>query len=254
MYTIAVCDDSSEQLAAIKTMLNAYQSKRPGTELQVSLFNSPEQMSEELNAGKRFNLYLLDILMPKIDGIELAQKIRALDNVNTVIFLTQSESYALEAYRVSAKQYLLKPLKEDDLFRLLDKIIARSKEEKDRFYTLSAPGRTMNILYSSIIVIEYIGRTMRFHLTTGGYIESKTIRTAFNYAAAEILEDNRFLPVHQSFIINMAHVRELQNRSIFMDNGIEIPIPRPKYVAVKKAYLSYLAELSAKMRICNSHA
>jgi DNA-binding LytR/AlgR family response regulator len=248
MYTIAVCDDLLDELTEIQSLLSQYQNERPGTLLQVSSFHSSEQLAETLNEGKRFHLYLLDILMPKIDGIALAQQLRALDAEATVVFLTQSLDYALEAYRLSAVQYIVKPIKTDELFPLLDRIIMGHKLEGELFYTLAAPGRTVKLFYSSIVVIEYIGRALRFHLTTGEYIESKTIRTAFNLAVGEILKDKRFLGVHQSFVINMVYVKELQNRSIFMNNGIEIPIPRPKYVAVKNAYLSYLAEISAKLR------
>jgi DNA-binding LytR/AlgR family response regulator len=249
MFTIAVCDDFLEQLTAIEAMLHLYQNERPGTRLDVSLFNSSEELADGLNAGKRFNLYLLDIIMPKLDGVALAQQIRAIDSEASVVFLTQSEDFALEAYRVSAAQYIVKPVKKEDLFPILDKIIAGRKVEEDLFYTLFAPGRTVNLLYSSIMVVEYIGRALRFYLTTEKYVESKTIRTAFGQAVEELLKDKRFLSVHQSFVINMSHVRELQNRCIYMNNGMEIPIPRPKYVAVKNAYLRYLAEVSAKARI-----
>jgi DNA-binding LytR/AlgR family response regulator len=235
-----------EQLTAIQALLNQYQNDRPGIKFQIFPFTSPELLADGLKTGRRFDLYLLDIIMPKLDGITLAQQIRALDTETTVVFLTQSEDYALEAYRVYAKQYIVKPVKKEDLYLTLDKFVARIKSGDDKFYTLSAPGRTVNLLYSSIMVIEYIGRALRFHLTTGEYIESKTIRTAFGVAVAEILQDRRFLTVHQSFVINMAHVRELHNRCIYMNNNIEIPIPRPKYVMVKNAYLAYLAEIKGE--------
>jgi len=237
-----------EQLTAIQALLNQYQNERPGLKMQVFPFTSSEQLADGLNAGQRFDLYLLDIIMPKLDGIALAQQIRALDGDSTVVFLTQSTDYALDAFRVSAAQYILKPVTKEALFPILDRVIAGRKQEEEHFYTLSAPGRTVNLLYSSIVVVEYIGRVLRFHLTTGDYVESKTIRTAFNLAVAEILLDKRFLAVHQSFVVNMNHVRELHNRCIYMNNNIEIPIPRPKYVMVKNAYLNYLANVSNKLR------
>ncbi|MCL2604439.1 MAG: LytTR family DNA-binding domain-containing protein [Defluviitaleaceae bacterium] len=247
MFTIAVCDDFPEELNIIKALLNMYRNERPGMDIHYGVFDSSEQLADALGAGQRFNLYLLDVLMPKIDGIALAQQIRAVDMDATVVFLTQSEDYALDAYRVSAMQYIVKPINKGILFTILDKIIAGQKQEEELFYVLSAPGRTVNILYSSIVAIEYIGRALRFHLTNGQYIESKTIRSAFSQAVAEIVKDKRFLSVHQSFVINMTHVRELHNRFIYMNNNLEVPIPRPKFVTVKNAYLRYLAEISAKL-------
>jgi DNA-binding LytR/AlgR family response regulator len=225
-----------------------YQADRPGISFDVSLFSGAEELLEKVEGGQRFDVYFLDIIMPGTNGIGLARQIRQRDVNGEMVFVTQSMDYALDAYRVNAAQYIVKPVEKESMYAVLDKIIARREQEKDLFHTLSAPGRTVTILYSNIVLIEYIGRTLRFHLTTGGYVESKTIRTAFNQALADILKDERFLWIHQSFVINMACVKELRNRSFIMANGVEITIPRPKYVTVKNRYLAYLADKIAGVR------
>jgi len=242
MYTIALCDDLPEQIVAVQSMLDNYQGMRPGLAMQISAYPQASELVNELKAGRRFDLYLLDIVMPGMDGISLAKKIREVNTEANMIFLTHSPDFALDAYRVSAAQYITKPMKEADLFAALDKVIASHNRENERFFTLSVPGRTINLLHSSIVAVEYISRLLRFHLANGEAVDSKTIRLAFTQAVASLLQDERFLAVHQSFVINMAHVQELQSRNIVMTNGMEVPVPRPKYVMVKNAYLSYLAK------------
>ena len=246
MIRIALCDDMPVHTSHILMLLDGYQKKRPGVKLRTYSFDSGDKLLESINKGQSFDLYLLDIIMPELDGIMLAQQIRLMDIDAPLIFLTQSASYALDAFGVSAVQYILKPISPCELYPVLDKVIASQGREKDRFFTVVSPGRTVTLVYSSIIVVEYVGRTLHFHLSTGEIIESKTIRTSFGVAVSALLADVRFLSVHQSFVINLDHVRELRSRSFLMRNGMDILIPRLKYSAVKKAYLNYLEKSSER--------
>ncbi|MCL2398421.1 MAG: LytTR family DNA-binding domain-containing protein [Defluviitaleaceae bacterium] len=248
MIHIAVCDDIPEHLNHTLMLLDVYQQKRPDIKLCLHNFNSGEQLISALDMGQRFDLYLLDILMPKTNGIKLAQHIRLLDKDIPLVFLTQSTDYALDAFSVYAVQYILKPVNKDALFlvlnKLLDKLTVSQKREEERFIVVSASGRIVPLAHTSIIVVEHVGRILKFHLDNGCFIESKSIRTTFELSVSELLKDSRFLWVHQSYVVNMAYVSELRDRLFIMKNGMEISIPKPKYTAMKKTYLKYLAELS----------
>ena len=242
MMRIALCDDMPVHTGHILMLLDGYQKKRPGVKISTYSFDSGDKLLESINKGQCFDIYLLDIIMPDLDGIMLAQQIRQLDIDAPLIFLTQSASYALDAFRVSAVQYILKPISPCDLYPVLDKIIASRDRGKDGFLTVASPGRTVTLVYSAIVVVEYVGRSLHFYLSSGEVVESKTIRTSFGVAVSELLTDNRFARVHQSFVINLDHVRELRSRSFLMKNGMDILIPRLKYSDVKKTYLNYLKE------------
>jgi len=242
---IAVCDDFCECLDSVIKLLGMYQSKHSDVKTETEGFDSPSSLLERIATKGKFDIYLLDILMPEMNGIELAQKIRERDENASLIFLTNSTDYALEAFGVSAVQYLLKPVDKKRLFPVLDKIIASHIREDNNLILVSASdGSIVKMLYSSIIVVEQAKRVMRFHLTSGGVLESKMIRVPFNEAAAQLLGDKRFLHVHQSFVINMAHVQKLCPQSFAMKNGMTIPIPKPKYADVKNIYLEYIAQNS----------
>jgi len=221
-------------------LLEMYQEERPGVKLSLHGFNSAEALLIRRNEGQPFDIYLLDVIMPGTDGIVLAEKIRRLDEDVPIIFITQSDEYALDAFGVSAAQYIVKPIKKEALFSVLDKIIALQKRETDSFTSVSSLGRVVKLLNSSIVVVENSGRALRFHLDTGETIDSKAIRTTFSSALSGLLKDKRFLWAHQSYVINMNHVKELQSRVFVMKNGMEISIPRPKYSEIKKAYLKYV--------------
>lgn len=246
MVHVAICDDIIEEAQNIAALLDIYQEERPGVLLRSHIFTSPDVLLDSISSGQCFDIFLLDIVMPKMDGITLAQKIRRTNNDASLIFLTHSSSFALDAFSVFAAQYILKPADRDKLFMVLDKLVTTHFREKESFIAVSAPGRTVTLLHSSIIVTEHAGRVLRYHLTTGDFIESKAIRTPFETAVSDLLKDSRFLRVHQSYVINMAYVLELRTRYFIMTNGLEVPIPRPKFAAVKRIYLKYLADISAR--------
>lgn len=238
---VAICDDIPLYMNIALGLLEMYMEERPGVKLSMFCFNSAEKLLEKLYVGEQFDIYLLDVLMPDTDGIALAQQIRLLDKDVPLIFITQSAGHALDAFGVSAVQYIVKPIKKDALFSTLDRIISAQGKATDRVFTVSSHGRVVTLLHSSIVLAENSGRALRFHLDTGEVIDSKAIRTTFSVALEGLLQDERFLWVHQSYVINMNHVKELRNRLFVMKNGMEVSIPRPKYASIKKAYLKFVA-------------
>ena len=244
MIQLAICDDVPMHMTQVLKLLDMYSAERPGIEMSTHCYDSGSVLIAELNEGRAFDAYFLDILMPEADGISIAKQIRLNDKNVPIVFLTISTGHALDAFSVSATQYILKPVDKDELFAVLDKIVAEQKHESEKFFTLSSKGCIFNLLYSSIVMVEYAGRALCFHLTNCETVESKVIRTPFGHAVAELLDDSRFLWVHQSFVINMAQVAELRRRSFLMSNGVDVSVPRPKYADVKRAYLRFLADKS----------
>ena len=72
----------------------------------------------------RFDILLLDVIMPGENGIDAAREIRRYDNNVKIIFLTSSAEFAVESYTVGAYFYQLKPIWEESFFRLMDSVIA----------------------------------------------------------------------------------------------------------------------------------
>jgi len=220
-------------------MLDSYQANRPAIEIRPIGFSSGIDLLKNMKTDDPFDLFLLDILMPGINGIELAKEIRRQNDDATIIFLTQSKDYSFDAFEISAAQYILKPVKERTFFPILDKIIPLLKQEKERYFMFSMSRRAIRVPFSSITCVEFASRKLNVYLENGTMLTSKCLRTSFSNAIAFLLQDNRFFHVHQSFVINIEHVVELKSNSLIVKNDIEIPIPRNKLSIVKEKYFSF---------------
>ena len=91
MY-IAVCDDQTEELKDLTELLGAWETDR-GTPVRVKSFRSAAALLDAAR-HERFTLYLLDIMMPGLNGMDAAREIRGFDKAADIIFLTSSPGFA----------------------------------------------------------------------------------------------------------------------------------------------------------------
>lgn len=240
MFNIAVCDDSSVDIVIIQDLLEEYQAVRPSLKMKSYSFNRGQELLEHVKAGNSFDLYLLDILMPGLDGIAFAKELRSLDNDVPVVFLTSTEDYALQAFHVYAIQYLVKPLSSEALFPVLDRIIFKKRQDQDGFLLFPMPDRLVKLPFSSIVCVESIYHRIVVYMVDGSKLSSKSIRTPFGTAIVPLLEDPRFLYAHKSYVLNMEKVREISDGSFIMNNDLLVHVPRYRLSEAKQKYYDYL--------------
>lgn len=133
---IALCDDDEKELAGLKTMLHHYGAKHHKPLTYKEYTSSVELASQA--PKERFDLYLLDIIMPRLTGVELAREIRSFDKAASIIFLTTSPEFAVESYTVKATNYLMKPVQEETFFAAMDDLLHDKVEEQDHYVVLNS--------------------------------------------------------------------------------------------------------------------
>lgn len=112
---IAVCDDRPEDMVLLHTGVDAWLANTPGLRGRVQEFASPAALCERLRHGASYDIYILDILMPEMDGISLGRMIRRGDSEVPVIYVTSSTEYALDAFGIHAVGYIPKPVNRQEL-------------------------------------------------------------------------------------------------------------------------------------------
>ena len=167
MY-IAVCDDQIEELEKLTALLQAWQSDRR-SDIRFQTFRSGGQLLDAARA-ERFTLYLLDVLMPGMTGMDAAREIRSFDAAADIIFLTTSPGFAYESYGVRAAEYLLKPINAKLLYPVLDKLYLRDQKPQDGL-TVKSNGMLVRLPFSQLSYVEVNGKHLFFNMADGTVYE-----------------------------------------------------------------------------------
>ncbi len=212
--------------------LEKYIGKIPFLEL-VALCDSPFEAMQEMTKTT-IDAVFVDINMPDLNGMEF---IASLPQPPKVIFITAHAEYAVESYRLSAVDYLLKPYDFADFQRAVNKLVTHylsSPEPTPTTHLLVKEGyKYVNIKIADILYVKGLNEYVQvFTLERQGkpivaYITMKQLR--------DKLPQN-FLQVHRSYIVNTEHIREIERMRITIDEHTLIPIS-DNY---KKDFMEYL--------------
>ena len=241
---IAICDDNGLHRQRVASQLHSYLQSRRGLAGRVELFGDCGALLARVEETGGFDLYLLDILMPGCNGIEAGRRLRQLGDGGEIIYLTTSNDFAADSYDVRAFFYLLKPVEEAKLFRVLDGAVEKWNRRQHSAVMVPTADGPRRVLFERIRYVERVGRCMRYDCTDGT-VDSQTIRVSFREAAAPLLADRRFCLCGASFVLNLQHVRGVQRQNALLDSGQTLALPRASAADFKKAWGSYWLEENA---------
>lgn len=217
IITCAIIDD--EPLAA--GLLESYAKKTPYLSLR-GTYNSAIQAMKDLRENP-VKLLFLDIQMPELSGIEFA---KILTKETKVIFTTAFPQYAVEGYKVSALDYLLKPVSYDDFLKSTDKALEwfsvsmrQDIYKRDRFMLVKSDYKLQRIALDDILYIEGLKDYVRFYLKNGEKVMSLMSMKKLD----EYLPKPEFMRTHRSFIVHMTEA-PLIDRFRIVFGEVYIPI------------------------------
>lgn len=233
MY-LAVCDDQAEELQTLTALLHQWQHHRH-TPLHFKTFRSAAQLLEAA-VQEAFTLYLLDVMMPGTDGITAAREIRSFDCDTPIVFLTASPGFAYESYSVHAMDYLLKPIRAEMLFPILDRLAAEEQRPQDGL-TLKCGNALVRIPFSQLTYVEVNGKHLYFNLNDG------TVHQVFGSLKEyepQLLAHPQFMHVHRSYVVNMLQAAQLSPSGLRTFSGKNLPVSRLLYSQLQKDYMKLL--------------
>ncbi|BAL96642.1 LytR/AlgR family response regulator transcription factor [Rubrivivax gelatinosus] len=238
MIRIAICDDQPDDLQRLVAQADRYFSHQ-GIDAEVTGFADAAPLLGAM-ATKNFHLYLLDIVMPMVSGLELGQEIRRLDREAQIVYTTTEPQFALRAYAVQPLAYLVKPVVETQLFDTLALAVAKADVDDERTFAVKTADGLRVIRLADIACCEYHKHAAVFDLRGGEKITSRSFRESFADYCAPALHEPRFVQCHAAFVVNMRHVERFGKDSFTLCSGKVVPIAEKRYAAVRDAYLDYL--------------
>ena len=234
MLKIAVCDDSRELLEKVEKDLHEYESVR-STPVTVHTYTNAVDLLDGLKKTD-YDILILDIIMPGFTGMQAAHEIRKFNEEIKIIFLTSSKELAIESYSVGAYYYLLKPVLNEKLFSVLDKVVSEitSKQESCVIYTHMG---IVNIPFAKIECLEVYNKHLVFHLSDGSTKETRGALTDYENV---FLERKEFLKIHRSYILNMDYIHSIEAGEITTYSGKIFPVSRLLAKDIKEHYMNYM--------------
>lgn len=233
---LALCEDDARDRALLRDAVSRW-AERSGHPATFSEYDAAERLVEDVEGGvERFDALFLDILLSGMSGIEAARRVRAIDKRIPLVFLTVTAEYALDGYEVRASGYLMKPLDEMRLFRLLDDLCAEPAPPRLAFREGSA-WRYFD--YRDIRYVESRNHAVIVHTADGeahkGYGKLDDVEAD--------LDDPRFLRCHRSYLVNMDHVADVRGDFVLRD-GSRVPIRVKERKRLAEAYYAYFVDAS----------
>lgn len=235
---VSICDDNEIGREILRELLVQYQKQRGIGKLDIVEYASPMELQNDLEHVES-DIYLLDIIFPDGNGIELAKEIRLRYHQNPIIFITSSKKDTLNAFNVFALQYFVKPVRPKPFFETLDYAIAGLRADLPKFFMINTTEGKQRLRFSTIMYVERKNQVLLITTNTGKVYESVTLRESFANKLEPLLEEDRFIQTHVSFVINLDAVDTYKKDVIVMQDGKEIPISRNFSAQVKERWLSY---------------
>ena len=228
-YKIAICDDLESDRDYLKDLLNKWANDYSHL-LSIDAFSSAESFLFRYEEAKDYDILLLDIEMGLMDGVSMAKKIRQDNDTVQIIFITGYSDYIAEGYEVNALHYLMKPVKEEKLFSVLERAIEKISKNDVVLNMDSADGMVRVPIYQ-IRFAEVFGNYVTIHAN-----DEVVVKMTLN--EIEKLLDERFYRVGRSVIVNLNEVSRVTKTEIKLLDGTSIHLPRGAYDGVNRAIIN----------------
>lgn len=236
MLSIDLCDDEEQVRLNVKEILYRMYT---GDEIEITEFASGQQLllsCEQRN--QTYDVAILDIEMPELDGIQVAKELRQMERDMQFIMLTSHAEYAVQGYELSIFRYLLKPLEEEKLFEAIQQIMQR-KETEHVLYISSLQNITV-VKLSHILYIEannqdiiIVTKNDRFQIR--GNISDYEKR----------LKQDGFYRIHRGYLVNVMYIKQVRKLEILLDNNEVLMLSRLR----KKEFLEFFYTYIKKVAI-----
>lgn len=197
----------------------------------------------ELIEAVGHDVVFLDVAMPGADGMVLAERLRRATPEPAIVFVTAYDGYAVEAFRLEAADYLLKPVVPERLLDAVSRVRGRrepvgedSPTRQRRFVAGHAENRTVPVALSDVLYCETVEKHVEMAVVGGQrYLVRETLQDL-----EKSLPPDVFLRCHRGGLVNLLHVADIRpffhgTYTIRLDNGDELPVSRRLARTLKQA-------------------
>ena len=234
MFQIAVAEDEPNTFDQIRNYLDRYASENQ-LELQISHFENGFEISDSY--VPKYDIILMDIDMPLVNGITAARKIRDQDPSVIIIFITNLSQYAIQGYSVQAFDYILKPLAYFPFSQFFGRAVARvQRAAQVLYYTIRIKEAIYKIAITDIYYVEIQNHTLYYHTAEGVFQTTGKMKEVEGQLAP-----HHFSRCNNGYLVNLAHVDRIEENEVFVHKEA-LPISRSRKKEFSSALLTYISQ------------
>lgn len=226
---IAICDDLSADRQYLSTLADRWAADR-GHVIRTAFFSSAEEFLFHYAEEKDYDILLLDIEMGAMDGVTMARTLRRDNETVQIIFVTGYSDYIAEGYDVAALHYLMKPVREDKLFSVLDRA-AEKLSRNETVLNFEVGGEMVRVPIYQIRYAAVSGNYVTIH--AAGEV---TVKMTLGELEGQL--DRRFYRAGRSVIVNLTMISRVTKTEILLSDGTAVPLPRGAYEGVNRAIIN----------------
>lgn len=229
----AVCDDKEEDLKQIeKAVCSSVKRINVSWEVSCDLFQDAQEMLEK-GQNEWFDLFLLDIEMPKINGFELAEKLSLNRTMPCIVFVSMYENFIFDSQQFLPLWFVRKSMLEKDIYKAFLKYFELTVL-KDANCQLKAG----SVLVRDIVYIECNGHSLTIQKSDGSIVKQ--------YGSLKEMEDMlgayHFLRIHKSYLVNQKYIKDIGKQELYLVNGTKLEIGRDRRKTLKEAISKYKSQ------------
>ena len=238
MIKFAICEDEIIQAEINQDYIKRWADKN-NIEYKIDIFESAEKFLFSWEYEEVYDVIILDIQMKSMSGMELARNIRLKDSDVIIIFISGLDDYVFDGYNVAAFNYLLKPINDEKIFSVLDRVKEKLEKEKNtkQFLLLSKGKNIFKIEYDDIYYIIAFDHYIDIHCKKKIYTFNRKISQL-----EELLPKENFVRCHRSYIVNIKYVKNINKNSLLLEDDIKIPISKTRMDITYNTFINYFAK------------
>ncbi len=229
MLRIAVVEDNFADAEKLEDYIKQFCAGNK-INYQVEIFKSGDEFLQ--NYTKIWNLILLDIEMPGIDGMETAKKIRELDEETFLVFVTNMAQYAIHGYEVDAFDFVVKPVQYAPFCMKMKKLLNMMRMRQKKYITVNQTNGVSRVFLQEIIYVEVRNHKLFFH-TERGEVEGRGSLLQLEKET----EGSTFARCNSGYVVNLRNIKSIEKDTVIMSNGDRLPVSRAR----KKEFLNQFA-------------
>lgn len=232
MARVVIVDDQEIFLDKIcKNTISFFKNK--GLPVNITCYDNSQLLSYDIVENHGFDIYILDVEMPKINGIELAKEIKKRNDKAIIVFITSHIEFSLDAFDVNAYQYILKSQIDKKLDTVLE-CITKKLDEDSNYYLIETNSRYEKVYHKDIYYIYKDGKNAVFVREKDETYVRETMRSVFKELNAP-----EFIYINRGIIVNIIHIMKINSIELYMRNNQKVLISRSNLKNIKEKVHTY---------------